>query len=277
MKRALLFTPLLVACSAPLAGQVVLVIDTDALLPPANGQQATHVALFDALAVDVFMPGENDPCTGCSQQFVIDEGIVNAGKASIGIPETPHLSGYRARVRLYHSKSPGAGPLPDTSIEAVVALPAVDDTGEITVSVMLPTDSLAAPIGTLDDPIEPNAGGVTSGHAGTWPGGAARWCDGDPNDGEVCVPGGAFWMGNPSSSFAGGAGASTNLERLVVVSPFFIDAYETTVGDYRGNPTTTVAFWSGSTAGTSPMDWCSYSNSASRNALVLNCIDWSAA
>jgi formylglycine-generating enzyme required for sulfatase activity len=256
---------------------VLLVVDTDALLPPPAGQVATQTALFDALAIDVFLPGEDQPCTGCSQQFALDEDIVNSGNASVGIPEQPSVTGYRARVRLYHTTAPGAGPSPDSTIETVVALPTVGDTGEIAITVFLGTDNVANPSGTLDAPVAPVLGTVTSGHAGTWAGATVVPCAGTPNANEVCIPGGAFWMGNAAASFAGGLGVATDIQRIVVLSPFFLDALETTVGDFRGQSTEGVGVWSGSTDGMETNDWCSYSTSTARDPLPMNCITWQAA
>lgn len=278
MKRLLFVVLGVWGCSheLPLSGQVLLVVDTDGVLPPGGGQAATYPVLFDSLAIDVFLPGEDQPCSGCSQHFTLDEATVNAGNASVGIPEQPNTSGYRARVRLYHTTSLG-GPTPDTTIGTVVALPAVEDTGEIPITVFLATNNLANPSGTLDAPVPPLLGAVTSGHAGTWPGAMSVPCSGTPTGSEVCIPGGAFWMGNPAASFAGGQGIATDVERLVVLSPFFLDAYETTVGDFRGQPLTGVVSWTGSDDGTSQNDWCSYSNLPSRDGLPMNCVTWAAA
>ncbi len=279
MKRVFVIAAFVCACSheLPLPGQVLLVVDTDALLAPGAGQTPTHAILFDMLSVDVFVPGDDDPCSGCSQQFSIDEATVNQGHASVGIPAQSGVSGYRARIRLYHTTKVGVESKPDSTIETVVALPPVDDTGEIAITVFLATDDVANPSGTLDAPVAATLGAITNGHAGTWPGGAVVPCTDTPSDDEVCIPGGAFWMGNPAASFAGGAGTATDAQRIVVVSPFFLEAYETTVADFRGQPVSGVVAWTGSTEGTDPTDWCTYSSSKSRDALPLNCISWQAA
>src|SRR6185436_82728 len=96
--------------------------------------------------------------------------------------------------------------------------------GSIDVTVFLPTDAVGRPIGTLDDPIPADlrAPGISA--VGTWPGARRVPCQGMANPGEVCVPGGAFWMGNPLLS----VGDATR-QRLVVLSPFFIDSAEVTV------------------------------------------------
>jgi formylglycine-generating enzyme required for sulfatase activity len=79
----------------------------------------------------------------------------------------------------------------------------------------------------------------------------------------VCVPGGAFWYGDLSLY-------DSAFERLVVVSPFFVDKTEVTVGAYRA---------SGLEAGGDPAPadathpYCTYTSGAGANeALPVNCV-----
>ena len=55
---------------------------------------------------------------------------------------------------------------------------------------------------------------------------------GAPREGEACVPGGSFFFGDPA--FRGRAFANDVVdERLVWVSPFYLDQTEVTVGAFR--------------------------------------------
>jgi formylglycine-generating enzyme required for sulfatase activity len=111
---------------------------------------------------------------------------------------------------------------------------------------------------------------------GTWPGAKRVPCSGAPLPGEVCVPGGAYWMGNPalSTSLPGG---QADAQRLVVVAPFFVDATEVTVAQLRasglatsGDPMTA--------AGSLPTDLeatCTYTTEAGdAEAFPVNCVSW---
>ncbi|APR76142.1 Adenylate cyclase [Minicystis rosea] len=231
MKRWLLAIAALASACAPVElppeGQIRLFIDTDAILPPAVGEDdGGQMALFDRLRIEIFPPGESVACAGCTREIGIDHRIVFEGRASIGIVPPPGEGGRRARIRLYRSTgADSAEPRPTSMLEAVVALPAVEAEGIVDVHVVLRTDDLGTPQGTLDAPIAAQPGPAEGGLAGTWAAAARRGCAGAPADGEVCVPGGAFWMGDPSFIVP--------TERLVVLSPYWLDATEVTVARFR--------------------------------------------
>jgi formylglycine-generating enzyme required for sulfatase activity len=216
------------ARTLPPSGQLRLFVDTDALLPAAPGTlpDPARPALFDRLRVEVFAPDETSACDDCTRDFGIDHETVLAGRASFGITATPGKPGYRARVRLFRS---GGGnvvdPRPTSTLEAVVLLPAIGEEGIIDVHVVLATGDLGHPQGTLDAPVPALAGPADGGRAGTWAASYRRTCAGTAQDGEVCVDGGAYWMGDPTFF--------RPYERLVAVSPFFVDETEVTVGQLR--------------------------------------------
>ncbi len=225
---------LLVSCNAledstlPPTGQLVVYVNTDATLPLAPGEPITPddpLPLFDRLRVELFPPGETTPCEGCARDFAPDRRVVGEGRASFGFLPRVGVAGYVARVRLYRSSREAAGPRPRSTIESVVSLPAIAAEGITEVTVVLRVDDLAEPKGTLDAPIAPDPGRAKPGLAGTWHAELRRACTGDPQPGEVCVPGGAFWMGDPLSN--------AESERLVALSPFFLDGTETTVASFR--------------------------------------------
>jgi formylglycine-generating enzyme required for sulfatase activity len=116
-------------------------------------------------------------------------------------------------------------------------------------------------------------GAIAQGHPGTWTGATHVDCAGDPNDGQVCVPGGAYWMGNPDVTYGSGADARADIQRLVVMAPFFLDAHEVTVGEYK-SARIGIQGVAQKTNNGSLADWCTYGDS---DALPLNCVSFVAA
>lgn len=214
----------------PPEGQIVIGIVTDAWLPRSAEDlrdAIPYAPSFERLRVEVYPPGETSPCDGCSRDFGIDHRTVDEGRASFGFIPRKHVAGYRARVLLYHSgpSESYADPRPRSSIETVIALPSVGDEGIARVHVVLRTDDLGRPRGTVDAPILPNDGPPPTGLAGTWHAEVRRDCAEEAREGEGCVPGGAFWMGDP--------GFAVPFERLVAISPFYVDLTEVRVGEFR--------------------------------------------
>jgi formylglycine-generating enzyme required for sulfatase activity len=241
MQRALAATTLVVVASScgvfdrgelPPEGQVVFGVATDAWLPRGAGEGYEPVsrnALFERLRIEMFAPGETEPCRECSRDFGVDHRTMNEGHATVGFVPRPGTSGYRIRVRLYHSgaSESSAEPRPSSTLEAVVALPPVSADGVVDLHVTLRTDEMATPRGTLDAPASADPGPPPTGLAGTWHEDVVRGCAEPARAGEACVPGGAFWFGDP--------GFAVPYERLVALSPFYIAAHETTVAEMRAS------------------------------------------
>ncbi len=263
---------MLLGCSdsLPPRGQVLLYIDTDAVLPPPEGSPPepllAPLPLFDRLTVEIFAPGEDAPCAGCLREFVIDRSHFGAEPPSVGIAPPPGEAGYRARIRLFRARAAHA----EVSLETTVALPEVEEEGIVEAHVVLRTDDVGVPIGSLDAPIDPLPGRAFGSLAGSWPGAERRDCVAPPLPGEVCVPGGAFWMGERDLV---GSAHDGDRERLVVVSPFYIDATELTVEAARAAGLTPQP-WSGS-YGQGVLDWCTYTaEPGPHDARPVNCISW---
>lgn len=278
MNRALLafllLTPGCGPAKAEPPGQVLLYIDTDTVVPLAPGEPEDDdlLPLFDALLVEVFEPDAEAPCAGCSREFAINHAAFLAREVSVGIPLPANTTGYRARATLFRNQARRLGdPPPDASLQATLSLPAVRPTGIETIHVVLETDSVGAPMGTLASPVEAADGMPAESRVGTWRGVQPVGCTGEPAEGEVCVPGGAFWMG----SNLGGSH-----ERLVRLSPFYLSATEITSAQYRKHygGWDGVEAWSGSSAGSHVEDFCAFSPSPSaRDAFPVNCLVWEAA
>jgi formylglycine-generating enzyme required for sulfatase activity len=117
-------------------------------------------------------------------------------------------------------------------VELVGYLPAVGEDGVVPLTATFHSADVGRPRGTLDAPIlfDPGAPAVSA--VGTWSGARIVPCASAPRPGSVCVPGSAFFAGDPrvtvDSNLVGGA-----REHLVVLSPFFLDSKEITVAEVR--------------------------------------------
>jgi formylglycine-generating enzyme required for sulfatase activity len=263
-------------------GHVYLHVDTDA--PVDTGSIASvdrPLALFDRLRFDVVPPGANDPCAGCTNEFSVTAAAFAGRNVSIQIPLPPGQAGWTARVRLFRLElaSSEGEPNPDTAIDVMISLPVVGVDGPIEATVVLHTDD----VGKTDQPaVTPVLGAPGPSLVNSWIGAQRQGC-GDPppgtRTGMVCVPGGAFWMGERPADFA--QGTAPGWHRLVVVAPFFLDATEMTVS--RARPVIeangyTPILWTGSSTGGAVQDWCTYTHAPGpRDALPLNCVDTSRA
>jgi len=244
VRLARVLGPALVAASAcgladrgtlPPEGQVVLYVTTDAVLPDPVGTPNGAVGLFDRLSIEIFPAGATEPCAGCARVFAIDAKMVDDGRASMGWVPRPGAPAARARIRLFRTQGAEiVEPRPPSTLETVIALPAVGAEGIVEVTAELPTATLGAPVGTLDAPAPARAGRAPRGLVGTFEAERRRPCKGELREGEVCVPGGAYWMGQPRVALAF-PGTDRAIERLVVVSPFILDAAEVTVKRFRAS------------------------------------------
>jgi formylglycine-generating enzyme required for sulfatase activity len=113
---------------------------------------------------------------------------------------------------------------------------------------------------------------------GTWAQAQRVACNGDAKPSEVCIPGGAYWMGNPQVRDAPLTAADQ--QRLVVLDPFFMDDHEMTVGEFRAllpGPNHAIP-WSGSSAGAAFEDYCRWTDAPGPfEAYPINCVGYPAA
>lgn len=278
-----LFFVVLVACgdtvkTEPPPGEIVLYVDTDAPLPVAPdspGARDAPPALFDRLRIEIYAPGQTTPCDGCVNAFAVDTELFRAAKASIGISPPPGVSGFRARVSLYAAAftSPAGDPDPAAMIQRVVTLPVVAEQGRTEITVMLETDATGS-AATLDAPEDPIAGPPGSSLVGTWPGAQRVACEDAQHAGEVCVPGGAFFIGAEHRAFTAIPGHDGLAPRLVVLSPFWLDATEVTVAKFRASKRFAYP-WSGSSTGAGILDFCTLTPSPGAfESRPVNCMLW---
>jgi formylglycine-generating enzyme len=212
-------------------GQILLYIDTDAPLPtePGSVRDARAPApLFDRLRIDILPIGSSAPCSSCTREVPIFEETLQRGQ-SFGIVSASGSSGTRVRVRIFREAFlVGSEPLERTTLETTVRLPPIPQRGVLEGFVFLSVDDVGQPIGDENDPIDWSPGAPGTSRVGTWEPAARLPCTRAAGPGEVCVPGGAFWMGALDDLTALDA-----TPRLVTLSPFFLGAREVTVGDLR--------------------------------------------
>lgn len=268
----------------PPPGEVLLYVDTDAPVPKATDARLRPdepIPLFDRLRIEIFAPGADTPCDGCVNEFPVDVDRFRDRRASVGIALPPGVDGFRARVRMFFSEHRGADGAIDSmaTMETVVALPRVAAVGKVEASVVLHADDTGVPVGTLDEPAAAAVGPVVTSLVGTWFDGARTTCSSPPRAGEVCVPGGAFWMGGRRGSWTFIPHHDTLRPRIVVLSPFFIDANEVTVARFRTDAArrSSVA-WSGAVDGEAISDYCTYTDApGAKDDYPVNCLTWNIA
>jgi formylglycine-generating enzyme required for sulfatase activity len=278
----------------PPTGQLVVYVDTDAPVPPGLGRLAARsepAPLFDSLRIEVFAPGESEPCAGCVREFPVDADRFGRQAVSIGVPAKVGVSGYRLRATLFlgdwilpcqnltadaRARSPvcaGGDPEardihPMTSLSRTVALPPVSADTIDEVSLFLPTESVGVPAGSPAAPLPVDPGKPSSSQVGTWEGAKRRGCTTPARPGEACVPAGAFWSGNAR---AVAKSPYTIVPHLVVMSPYFLKTTEVTVGECRAVPICDA--YAAEIFNRPPVVYCVYTRYAgAREKNALNCI-----
>jgi len=95
----------------------------------------------------------------------------------------------------------------------------------------VPRGSLAVPLQTETSELV-TEGAPGASRVGTWAFANRTTCADASPDGAACIDGGPYWMGNPL--VRGADFAESDRQRLVVLSPFFLDEGEVTVAEFRG-------------------------------------------
>jgi sulfatase modifying factor 1 len=273
---------LLGACEGTVADalpQWTVVLGTDAPVPQ----------LGDRLLVEI-LDAEGEPaCGGCRRQLGV--GDMQGWPLSFGVvpPEGP--TSLRVRARLYRSQDTGYDGLPgsDRLIDALGVLPV--PSGPVRVAVALrmacfgvvadvagrrSCDAATGELGPEPDlPIVVDDSSLPA--PGSWGPAQPVRCRADVPAGMGCLPGGAFLLGSPESTF-GPTALQPRPEQLVQLSPFALDLDEVTIGQVRqlvlaglvGPPV------SQSPDPTSLAAMCQYlgPNDASNDAMAANCVSY---
>lgn len=289
-------TLLLVACAAepeslPPAGQILLFVDTDAPLPAAPGavDGDDPPPLFDHLRIDIGLADELTDAARVERDFVMHCGLFDDGPISLGIAPPAHAGGYAVRLRLYRAADAIADvAAPSSSIDYRLSLPELAAEGVVRLLVTLRVDDTARP--RKLEPADAQRDVPASASIGAWPGAIRMPCSEPARSGEACVPGGAFWMGDPELRNDTEV-ENAEREHLVVVSPFFIDTHEVTVRELRtlepqlrelGVPLPPA--WSGQRVGAAEDDYSTFTSGPSeadpldeRGELPVNGVTWETA
>ncbi len=278
----LALSPIFASCEPDLGGTVRVYLDTDA---PVRGGEALGFppALFDRVRIDVFPLGSTEPCTSCSRVIALDHGPLVEGGLSFGVGVPTARGGTRIRATAYRSTGfPNGNPTVRGSLEVVVELPAIANGESRELTLMLPTDETGSPSSSLDSPRPISSGRPKGDRVGTWGPAKRVGCSGEPWPGQICVPGGAFFMPGVFSqleSLTTVSNLSPYDEQLVVLSPFFVDATETTVRSLLASGLLSdrdaVASWSGDEEGVElggVYDWSTYSGNVERLDLPVTSV-----
>jgi formylglycine-generating enzyme required for sulfatase activity len=265
----------LAACEpgeAPARDQWVVVVSTDAPVPQ----------LGDRVLVEVLDDSGQLACEGCIRQF--SAGDPAQWPVSFAVLPRANATTLRVRALLFRTDHVGADgrPIGDAHLDVVGELPAPSGITRVALDLSMacfgtpaepedgsscdPATGRLATIAALPAATEPLA-------PGTWPPAKPQDCAGTPPDGMVCIPGGAFLLGDVA-----GFGDDELPERLVQVSAFALDQFEVTTrevermyedGEISRAPVSTSA---------DPMDLQAFCNfdldDTERDDLPINCMDY---
>jgi formylglycine-generating enzyme required for sulfatase activity len=259
--------------------QWTVYLATDAPVPQL-GQQVL-VELLD---------GSGNPVPGESR--LLDGSRSDLWPISFGIVPDDGTSPPRLRARLYRLDETGSDGTPAGTmlVDATATLPPISG-GVTETALVLAMACFGVPADVMNqqtcDPAtgqldaEPTlSSGVDPSsllQVGSWGPGASVPCSGQPPDGMVCAPGGAFILG---STHYFPISADPVPEHLVQLAPFAIDANEVTVGTVRplvqaGKLTMPGV---GDPAGYVPPECTYLGNTDSKNdGYPVNCVSWSTA
>jgi sulfatase modifying factor 1 len=256
----------------PRRAQVLVVIDTDAPLSLDVAEPYTPMTaapLFDRLRIEVLDGAGELACAACVSDFSVDRSMLANGGLSFGV--LPKTAALYARARLFRGlRATGGTPIPGATIDRIVTLPSPKEGELITVTIPLLLDTLgvASSIEAPEAPVLGRNGSFRINDAVV-----PRTCETPGKEGQVCVPGGAYWMSDPLNGVeVSGADAP---ERIAIVSPFWLDAYELTVGAFRQASANLIAEV---TVGDGSAEDCSFTTSPGPNEeRPVTCVSWETA
>jgi formylglycine-generating enzyme required for sulfatase activity len=276
--------------------QLLVVLETDVPVSgQALGSETVSVdASIDTVRVDVF---------DASGTTIIESRRIAAPEASnwplsFGIVRPDGVATKAARLRLRAFRStfarpgeingePTLDPMGEVTIDRLVELPYPLDAPH-TARIVLRGDCIGVPStfqpawSTCVDATRKQAVPTTTDDAqtGTWAAATARDCAGQIQDGRICIPGGFTVLGEPVLYGLADEGTLETLPLVpVVVSPFWVDKTEYTVGRLRSlvaqgrAPAGAVDAIAALSAGATECAWAAVSD----GALPLNCVAWQTA
>jgi formylglycine-generating enzyme len=275
----------------PQEGHVVVHVDTDAPLPAAPDAELPPSVppIFDTLEV-VAIGVHGEAIDRTLRRAEVNARTFRDGPIAFPVVPTNKTESIVLQITLFlraHLASAIEPKVTDLAIR--VSLPAAGEENRKDASILLRTDRTGLRDGWAQPlrafPEAPKAGS----QVGTWPGARQIDCTGAAREEEVCVPGGAFWMGDPE--LRGNADLDdSDRERLVILSPFFLDRTEVTVAAFRRLwPTLALSglapppTFSGGTTGKHEDDFATFSpfqdpeDPEDRGNLSVNGVPWETA
>lgn len=230
----------------------------------ADGTPVPTTNVWDRLIVEVRPEGSAVACAGCRREFPATE-LSSRGESSFSIAGEAHPS----VVQISLDRGRVATPRLGSTIAVTGKVAATSGDGRVDLAVTLPYLATGRTQGTWENPLSFPLTASTGALAAVPE--AKVGCETPAQEGQGCVPGGVFWMGDPSLDLVGGVNREGTDERLVVLAPFWLDVAEVTVGALREAGVADAV----SPIRRSVQEGCTYSDSDPTNdALPVNCITW---
>lgn len=281
MKRALALV--LVGCGLascqnelPPAGQFVVFVDTDAVVREPRGTKPDSLALaplVDRARFEIASDGR--PVPNSARDVAVDAAMLREKRLSFGVVAPPGARAVTVRIRLFRAdRVAGAEPEAGVTLDTTVALPTAPEEGIVELNVLSKTDDIGLRVG----PVAPASGRPGASAVGTWRGGKRVECGEGARPGETCIPGAAFFFGNPE--FRGRSPiADIYDERLVWISQFFLDSSEVTVGKFRARWPELMGKGAAEPTRRGQDAFCTWTQApdGDNENRALNCVTWGAA
>ena len=254
---------------APLP-QWLVVVSTDALLPQ----------LGDRLSIEILTEDGSLACPSCRRQFPAEDPT--RWPISFGIAPSHDGKPLRVHAQLFRSISigPDGSPAGNAKIDRLITLPAPEPELHIALPLPMKCFGVAASVAARQD-CDPMTGmlvaeavaGKSTDTAtlkvGSWPPGQPVPCLPEAPPEMVCIPGGAFLLGDPRAPSFQGPSYATTPEHLVQISRFLLDERELTVEDLRTLRLAHPEIPKPSLA--SPISECTFADTGNE-AMPVNCL-----
>jgi formylglycine-generating enzyme required for sulfatase activity len=266
---------------------------------PQNAEYLVHIDTDAPLAVEpggVLAPGDARPLfdqllinatggcvTDCTRVFPVDRTMFSGDRTqSFGVYATGTLYYDYVTIDLYRGAGVDSfGPQKNATIGGTLQLPPIKTASKpVDVYVQLRIADLGTQACDAKGCTTKQLKWSTSPQPKLppWKPAIPTPCGGRPGTGEVCVPGGAFWLGNMQDS-------GFEYQKLAGLSAFYVDSTEVTVGAYRASGLATIDPKTGLSSdpqemGPATAKSCTFT-AASRgpdaDALALNCVSYDTA
>jgi formylglycine-generating enzyme len=227
----------------------------------ADGSKVPTTRLWDRLIVEVRGEGRSVACAGCRRAFAPTE-LLARGESTFSIVS----EGQGTVVQISLDRGRVASPRSGSTIALTGTFAPFTDGERHDLIVNLPYESTGRTEGTWDTPTT----FATPAPLGPRPHPLVA-CETEGGPGEGCVPGGFFWFGDPSIDLVGGVNREGTDERLVLLSPFWLDETEVTVGALRAAGVANAVV----PIRTSVQPGCTYADTEGvDDARAVNCVTW---